>query len=194
MTKTFLPPQFLSNKVAYTNQYVTVNETSLVLMRQDDQTKLIENLYKDYYTAECQDFVVGIVIKENKILTINQYRVPIRKFNTEFVAGTIEVGETATEAIHKELLEEAGIKAHDVKCLGKFHPLSGFNSTIGYLYLITDFEEVPRKLEEYEEFTNLTVSWITIDEFRARLQSNEIVDGVTLTSWALFREIIEVMP
>lgn len=190
MSKKFLPPIVLGTKTPYSNQYMSITETSIILRKQDLKTKEIETFYKEYYAVESHDFVVGIVVKDDKILIINQYRVPLKSFNTEFVAGTVEAGESAEEAIRKELLEEAGIKANIIECLGKLYPLCGSNSTVGHLYLIKDFEEVSRNLEEYEKFTNLTVAWIGIDEFKKLIQSNEIVDGVTLAAWALFREII----
>lgn len=189
--KKFLQPTFLGTNIEFENKYVRVRTDSIILHREVDGK--IEDLHKEYFTADSENFVVGIVLKDNKLLTISQYRVPLRKFNTEFIAGTIEQNETPEQAIRKELLEEGGIKANNIRYLGQMNPLAGFNSTIGYFYLIDDFVEVDVQLEEYEKFTNLTKSWISIEDFRILLQSNKITDGVTLAAWALFREIIDIM-
>lgn len=190
MSSNFIPPKVLQTQIEFSNKYIEVKTESLLFERENNGS--MEELKKDYYSAKCEDFVVGIVMKDNSILTLSQYRVPIKQFNTEFVAGSIEPNETRDACIIKELAEEAGIKTSNPRFLGEVHPLSGFTSCTAYVYLITEFEEVPTNLEVYEEFTCLSHQWISIDEFKTLLQSNKITDGVTLMAWALFREIISV--
>jgi ADP-ribose pyrophosphatase len=148
----------------------------------------IKSLRKDYYSIECPDFVTCIVIKDDKLLVVEQYRHPVNSINTEFVAGMIDPGDTPQEATIKELKEEAGIVPKSLIFLGKCHPVSGQNKNTCYVYLVNDFVETEPLLEEYESFTNLTHNWIPISDFKKMIKTNELDDGVTLMAWCLFLE------
>jgi ADP-ribose pyrophosphatase len=180
----FIEPEYKEPDVIFDKKYLVVKAENIVFSKKINDK--IEKLEKQYYTATCRDFVAAIVIKNDKLLLVNQYRVPLRKFNTEFVAGIIENNETPEQAIRKELLEEAGIKANNLIKLGTTHPLVGINAVTGHIFLVTDFDEVERRLEEYELFTNLTINWMDISEFISKIKSNELNDGNILSAWALY--------
>lgn len=184
----FIKPDFLGSKVHFSNQYITVKTNSVILKKNNNG--IIEEYSKDYYLATSKDFVSGIVIKEDKLLLVKQYRIAIKDFALEFVAGAVEDDETPEIAIHKELIEEAGIKSNNIKFLGNYHPLIGCNENMAHIFLIDDFVEVDRKLELYEQFTNLTIEWIPILEFRHLIHDRKIIDGTTLAAWTMFKESI----
>lgn len=179
-------PEFIKSISNPLNQYLSV-KTDSVIFRKYNNNK-IEEYHKDYYTVNGNNFIVAIVIKDDHILVIKQYRIPLKSINTEFVAGNIEKDETPEQAVQKELLEEAGIKCFNMKLLGKFYPLCGFTSNQAYVYLIDCFEEQEQQLETLEDFSNLTKHWIPIKEFKNLIKNNVINDGVTLMSWAIFCE------
>jgi ADP-ribose pyrophosphatase len=179
----------LDSKTEYSNEYMSLQSESLLLIKEENG--IVKQLNKEYYSINCPNFVVGIVIKDNKLLVVNQYRHPVGDMNMEFVAGMIEKDESPRKAIIKELKEEAGIVPKSIKLLGKCRPLSGQNKNYCFVYLITDFSFSERNLEEYEDFTNLSIQWISIKSFKRMIKSNRLQDGVTLMSWALYSESIK---
>ena len=182
----------IDSKIEYKNKYMTIQSDNLVM------SSIINgecrHLNKEYFTVISPDFVVGIVIRynskihDNEILIVNQYRHAIGKMNTEFVAGMIDLETTPYQTIKKELKEEAGILARNIKLLGKCNPLCGRNTNICYVYFINTFKECERKLEEYEQFAGLTMKWITVRKFKNMICNNKITDGVTLMAWGLLLE------
>jgi ADP-ribose pyrophosphatase len=62
---------------------------------------------------------------DGMIPIVRQYRPCVEEYTWEFPAGTIDDGETAEEAIRRELLEETGDTATDLVYLGNFHPDTG---------------------------------------------------------------------
>ena len=177
MIKTdFILPEICSSKLEFNNKYITVKSEQLLFSNIKESTQYS----KEYYSIISPDFVVGIVLKEDKFLMIEQYRHPIGKRNLEFIAGMIENNETPDQTIVKELKEEGGIVPKNIQFLGSFYPLCGSSSNKGYVYLINDFEEVESELELYEEFAGLVKCWYPIEQFKQSIKLGELNDGVTL--------------
>jgi 8-oxo-dGTP pyrophosphatase MutT (NUDIX family) len=183
MTKKFIPPKLIDNKVEFTNKYMTLNTDTIVLTKPDGI-----QLKSEYYYVDCPNFVVGIAIKNNQILMVNQYRYPVGRFDLEFVAGMVDHNKNPEESMLAEFKEEAGIVADSVTLIGEYCPLPGQNSNKGFVYYTYDFSEAETSLEEYEQCTDLTKVWIPLNAFSQMIYENKIKDGVTLAAWAMFQE------
>jgi len=181
-----IKPKILDTKILLSNKYMTLKSEDLLFERRNNGK--LEILRKEYYFVDYPDFVTCVVIKDDKILVIKQYRHPVRGINVEFVAGMIEKGEEPYETAIKELREEAGIVPNNLVFLGKCKPFPGQNTNLCYVYLVSDFSEKESELEPYESFTGLISSWIPISEFKKKIKSGEFNDGVMLMAWCLFLE------
>ena len=84
--------------------------------------------------------VVILAIKEGKILTVNQFRYPIKTTSIELPAGKLEPNEDPDFAAKRELEEETGYTAKNWKSLGYIYTSVGFCNEKLYLYLATDLE------------------------------------------------------
>jgi len=62
--------------------------------------------------------VVRTIDSSTEVLLILSKRKPQRRI---FPKGHIEIGESAEEAAHRELMEEAGIKGEQIGCAGEIH-------------------------------------------------------------------------
>lgn len=181
-----IKPKLLDTKIEFGNKYMVLKSEDLLFERRVNGK--LDLLRKEYYSIECPDFVTCIVIKDDKLLVVKQYRRPVQDMNIEFVAGMIDKGFSPEQSVSKELEEEVGIIPSNLIFLGTCRPLSGQNNNLCYVYLVNEFTETETKLELYEEFTGLTRSWIPIIEFKKMIRSGELNDGVTLMAWCLFLE------
>lgn len=188
--KRIIKPEILSTENPFKNKYISLRTDKIIFKHRSNDGKL-EKMESDYYTVDSPDFVIVMAIKDKQILIINQYRWSVRSFINGFVCGMIEKDQNPEEAAKKELLEEAGIKAKDVKFLGKFNPLAGQNSCTAYVFFADDFEEEEQELEQFEKFTNLTKEWVSIDKYRQMIIDGKIKDGPALSAWALLMEYIK---
>jgi len=75
------------------------------------------------------------VLRDGRVLLIQQYRYAARQFLWELVAGRIDEGETALQAAERELREETGYRARSFRVFLEFYPSPGFLEEKMYLLL-----------------------------------------------------------
>ena len=117
------------------------------------------------------------VTAEGKIVMVSQYRNTVERMTWEIPAGKRESDEDTSVCAARELEEETGYRAARVT------PLLRFVATIAYcdelidIYLAEDLTFCGQDLDE-DEFIN--VREFTVEELKAMIFSQKIVDGKTI--------------
>ena len=95
---------------------------------------------------------VGIVAitSENKVVLVRQYRKAVEKELWEIPAGKIEIGENPKECAIRELKEETGYSAENMKLIHKFYTSAGFSNQKIYIFLAENLIQGERDLDEDE--------------------------------------------
>ena len=117
------------------------------------------------------------VDEKNRLLLVNQYRLPANQFLWELPAGKSDEGETVQQAAKRELIEETGVRAKTWKKLVSFYPSPGYVEEKMTIFLATDLthgESAPMEDERIE------TKWFTKKEVRELIASNKILDGKTM--------------
>ena len=79
-----------------------------------------------YYMLRMLDYVtVFATTVENRILLVRQYRPVTENYTLELPSGHVDMGESPDKAAKRELLEETGYQAHEMKLLGTLIPDTG---------------------------------------------------------------------
>ena len=132
---------------------------------------------------------VGIVAitPENKVVLVRQYRKAVEKELWVFPAGKIEIGENPKECAIRELKEETGYSAENMKLIHKFYTSAGFSNQKIYIFLAENLIQGERDLDE-DEF--LEVHEIDKDEVYNMIARNEIEDAKTSIGMLLIKELI----
>lgn len=132
---------------------------------------------------------VGIVAitTENKVVLVRQYRKAVEKELWEIPAGKIEIGENPKECAIRELKEETGYSAENMKLIHKFYTSAGFSNQKIYIFLAENLIQGERDLDE-DEF--LEVHEIDKDEVYNMIARNEIEDAKTSIGMLLIKELI----
>lgn len=132
---------------------------------------------------------VGIVAitPENKVVLVRQYRKAVEKELWEIPAGKIEIGENPKECAIRELKEETGYSAENMKLIHKFYTSAGFSNQKIYIFLAENLIQGERNLDE-DEF--LEVHEIDKDEVYNMIARNEIEDAKTSIGMLLIKELI----
>lgn len=110
--------------------------------------------------------VIVAILNKDKILLVKNLRRP-KNVRLELVSGYVEIGESFEQAVHREVLEEVGLKVKNVRQY-KDQPwgISGAHM-IGYVAEVDGDDTVTRQEDEISE-----AKWYTRDEvpeYRNRL-------------------------
>src|SRR3972149_9641474 len=105
--------QLISSKLIYKSPYVQLY---------CDDFRLPEGTGIQYARVDERPFSVIVPTFSDKLVMIYNYRYPLDENCLEFPSGHIEVGESPEQAARRELEEEVGYTAGQLRLIGEFCP------------------------------------------------------------------------
>ncbi len=123
-----------------------------------------------------------------RILFVRQFRPGARRELLELPAGVLNSGEDPVGCAGREIREETGMAAGNLRLLGKFFLAPGYSSEYMHVFLATKLAAAPLKADE-DEF--LRVEAISVAEALHMAENGEIEDGKSLASLLLARPYID---
>lgn len=118
------------------------------------------------------------ITKNRKIILVRQYRYAAEKVLLEVPAGTLEIAEDPKLAAIRELREETGFSAKNLKYLTGFWTAPGFCSEFIHGYLATELIEDPLSPDE-DEF--IETEEVDIDNVAELIRCGEIQDSKSIS-------------
>ncbi len=124
---------------------------------------------------------VGIVpfTDEGKIILVKQFRKATNKELVEIPAGTLEIGEDPIDCASRELEEETGYVASEMRPIISFYLAPGYSTEIMHIFRANGLRKTRQKLEDDEALELIDVE---LDEAISMVRRNEIEDAKTITS------------
>ncbi|CDF58193.1 NUDIX hydrolase [Thermobrachium celere] len=121
---------------------------------------------------------VGIVAElNNSIFLVKQFRKPFEEVLYEIPAGKLEKNEEPLKCAFRELEEETGYKAKEMKLMNVIYPSPGFCTEKLYIYYCNDMELSKTNFDEDEYLELIKVS---IDEAKSMIIKGLIKDAKTI--------------
>ena len=151
-------------------------------MRQPDGTVIDGHHVVDFPAPAVAVVPVG---DDGRILLIEHYRFITETTGWEVPAGRFDEGENVESAGARELMEETGHAAGEIKFLGKFFPCNGVSNLT---FNVCIAKKLVRKSEIQDTNEVIRIGWFTRPQVEEMLRSNQIRDGLSLTAllWFLF--------
>jgi len=115
---------------------------------------------------------------------VRQYRHAGRVVLLELPAGTLDDQEHPETCAHREVREEIGMAAAELKNIGEFYLAPGYSSEYMYVYLATGLRPDPLEVDE-DEF--LEIEQMPVKELYQLAESGAIQDAKTLAALILAR-------
>lgn len=139
---------------------------------------------QNYDYLEIREGVCILPFHGGKIVLQRQYRYPISSWQWELPGGFVDEGELPEEAARRELKEETGLEAVNLRNLGAFYP--SFGSTNEKIHLFSaecgnpgESEKEPGEVLYQEEVSEKT--------FREMIADGRFMHGAGLAAWARYQ-------
>jgi len=109
-----------------------------------------------------------------QVVLIWNYRYTVGEYCLEVPAGGLSPGVSPEEAARRELEEEVGGQAAELRYVGRFYTSNGISNEIAHVYLASGVELGEPHREPTEE---MEVRLVAVDEAMRLARSGEISDG-----------------
>jgi len=119
------------------------------------------------------------ILDDGKILLVRQYRYAVGEELLEIPAGTLEVGEKPEDCALRELEEETGYRAENVKLLTTLYLAPGYSSERLHLFQAENLKKRAQKLEVDEEIELVTME---LREVLNAIKNGKIRDAKTIAA------------
>lgn len=118
-----------------------------------------------------------LCVEGGSVLLVKQYRYAYGEVLTELPAGKVEEGEDSAVTAARELSEETGYTAEQIRLLYVIYPTPGYTDEKLYIYGAEGLSAGASHPDEGEE---VTAFWLPFEEALAMVQRGEIRDGKTV--------------
>ena len=133
--------------------------------------------------------IMVAVREDGKILLEKQYRKALESDFIELPAGKADPGEEPVVTATRELAEETGYYAGDVRHLISFYPTCGYSNEHLHIYICKDLTKGEKHLDKDE---CIDLEWADPDDIIARISSGEIQDSKTIIGILFARQAGEI--
>lgn len=159
----------------YTNKFGATKNWSIA------SRKPIETINNIFFNGEESKIdaviIVATHIKENKLVVIKQFRVPLNDYVYEIPAGLIDAGEDFEKTVRRELKEETGLDLVEIdyeRTKSKVYISTGMtDESVALVYCSCNGEISQEHLEDDED---IEVMLVSKEEASKLIKSKEKID------------------
>lgn len=127
------------------------------------------------------------LFEDGTVALVKQWRYPLGRYSLEIAAGRIEPGHSPEETASRELEEELGYRASDLRKIGEFFVAPGYCEERLHVYLATGLEASAQNLDDDEE---IEVVRMPFAEALTRVHTGEIDDAKSIITILLAEPLI----
>lgn len=154
------------------------------------QISLPDGRERFYDLVEHVDSVAIVPVDaQGNIYFVSQPRIGSGNTLLELPAGVMDEGETPLQCAKREVREEIGLAAGNIRTLGGFYLAAGYSNEYMTIFLATKLFESPLPPDE-DEFINI-LKMPAVEAFQ-KAQAGEFKDGKTLAALLLAQPHLKI--
>lgn len=132
--------------------------------------------------------VIAAVKEDGTMIMVRQYRKPAGRVMLEVPAGKTDPGETNPEMTAlRELKEETGYTAKNIRLLTRMYPSVGYSEEVLYIYLCTDLTAGETDFDENEA---IDICEYPVETLYQMVMQGEIEDGKSQVTILMIRGLL----
>jgi ADP-ribose pyrophosphatase len=136
----------------------------------------------DFCIIDSPDWVNVIPVTDDRqVVMVKQYRHGTREITLEIPGGMVEKGDSLEQAAFRELLEETGYRAKEMRLLGVVHPNPAFLTNRCSTYLARGLEKVNDG--EGDETEDIEVILVPLAEIPTLIQTGAITNSLVIAAF-----------
>lgn len=168
-----------ASRLIYQNHWIALKEFEIT-RRGSSET---------YSVVEREDCVIIIPVSpSNQTVLLKQFRYPIQKDSWELPMGGIEDGESPEAAAERELFEETGLSANNLKLICSYHANPGLTSQKAYIFTChAQDADLSRLVAPKDQDDIQALRVVDIDEVFRTARDGGIGDSFTLVGLLFLR-------
>jgi len=121
-------------------------------------------------------------VSDREIVMVRQFRYALGRETLEIPAGKMDQGELPEACVRRELLEETGYEAEEIRLITTYAPAIGYSNELIHIYSGHGLRRVGERLDHREISS---VESLSLESIRGMIQKGQIVDGKTLLSLSI---------
>jgi ADP-ribose pyrophosphatase len=126
-------------------------------------------------------------VDDKHILLVKQYRYPVKEITYEIPAGKTDKGEQPLKAVKRELTEETGYSAKNIKKLITFWPTAAFSDEVLHIYVAGGLKKAGNACPDFDEFINAEI--FDFDKVFEMIKNGKIKDAKTIIALSYYKNV-----
>ena len=122
------------------------------------------------------------IVSDNEIIMVRQFRYALGRETLELPAGKMDPGENPEECANRELVEETGYAAGELKLVYTYAPALGYSNELIHIFAGRNLKKVSEKIDEQEIQSVERIGFERIEEL---IKQGLILDGKTVIGLSL---------
>jgi len=148
-----------------------------------DTVELSDQKYSKREIIEHPGGVGILVIHQDRILLVKQYRKAVGRMVVEIPAGKLDYQEEAETCASRELREETGVLVDQLIHLGDIFPSVGYTTEKIGLYFSDSIASVGE--QDLDEDETVEIMWLNKAEMESQICQGQIQDAKTIAAYSL---------
>ena len=139
---------------------------------------------KEYFVSDRGQRSAVLVVRDEKVLLVRQYRFLINKLSYEIPGGRVDDKESPDVTAARECEEETGIRCSNLKLLLDYHP--GLDSWKNYTHIFytSEFHDVTLGADLARRH------WMSLRDCITMIANRQIVDSLSIISLLTYNTLI----
>jgi ADP-ribose pyrophosphatase len=135
---------------------------------------------KQYFVRDSGLRAGIVLIKNDSVLLVRQYRILVQGLSWEVPGGRVEENEAPEQAAIRECAEETGLECRDLVPLVVYQPGLDTSNNPTHIFHTSHFHQLPGEYRTPEEVQEL--SWIPLADCTRMIANGQITDALTIIS------------